>query len=78
MEDKETVLVETLFPALGFGPICLTTWRKRELYLKIISTSPNIVEVSFGTPRRKLREVTYLHQLQKLYESIYDQELVLR
>lgn len=69
------LLVETIFPDLSFFPICLTTWKRRDLYLKVISTNPQVVEVMFGSPRRKLREVTYLYQLQDLYKAIYDEQL---
>lgn len=78
MESEGTVLVETLFLSLRFVPVCLTIWRRREVFLKVLSTDPQVVEVSFGNPQRKLRDVTYLHQLQNLYKSIYDEDLLLK
>jgi len=74
----EIILLEIMLPRLSFIPVCFTVWRKRDIYLKVISLSPQIMEVSFGSPRRKLREITFLSQLQILYKAIYDEELILK
>lgn len=72
------IITETLFPRLGFIPVCFSTWRKREIYLRVKSIEPNVVEVLFGSQNRKLRDIEFLHQLQDIYKSIYDEDLLLK
>ncbi len=69
-------LLESHFLQLGFRPICLTTWGRRGLYLRVKSETPPIVEVFFGNPKRKLREVSSKEQLNDLYKAIYDESLI--